>query len=80
VLCDFGAAFLYDRHECGALEALEVRAFGLLLSEIAQRLPAEEDSASAEVTGRLNRLASECTGPLPAERPMFNALAKRIVC
>ncbi|KAA8493967.1 Leucine-rich repeat-containing protein 57 [Porphyridium purpureum] len=49
VLCDFGASFFYDRLATGGstFETIEVKAYGLFLSELVERcLPAEKTLAS----------------------------------
>jgi hypothetical protein len=68
LLGDFGAASLYDVNDAAhaqALQRLEVRAFGCLLEELADR------SGDA---GDLRALAAACLDDVPSRRPGFAAL------
>ncbi|KAF8062034.1 Zadh2 [Scenedesmus sp. PABB004] len=72
VLCDFGAAFAYDGAAAGCFfEAMEVRAFGLLLADIAARLRGDGDGGAARGLGAL---VACCLDPAPARRPRFAEL------
>ncbi|MEO5933135.1 MAG: leucine-rich repeat-containing protein kinase family protein [Duganella sp.] len=71
LLGDFGAASFYDpaADEAAALQRLEVRAFGFLLEELAERCDAP---ASAQpVLARLGELRDACLHADGASRPMF---------
>ena len=68
-LSDFGAATVLTHLPATtrqALLALEVRAFGLLLQELAERLA---DAGGAHAPGPLLHLAQACAQPLPQARP-----------
>ncbi|WP_193210564.1 leucine-rich repeat-containing protein kinase family protein [Luteolibacter marinus] len=67
LLGDFGAATFHPENgaiPAGALEQLEVRAFGCLLEELADR-------CSGAVPAGLRRLQVQCLAASPAERPRF---------
>lgn len=71
LLGDFGAASFHPPGIAPQrLEQLEVRAFGCLLEELAERC---EDEAS-----ELHDLARRCLAPRPAERPLFAELAREL--
>lgn len=75
-LCDFGAAFTYTRGSTVgtvSFEALEVRAFGLLLEEMRQRT-----QLSAEEAARWAALAARCVDAAPSRRPSFHAIAAEL--
>ncbi|GBF96205.1 hypothetical protein Rsub_08750 [Raphidocelis subcapitata] len=67
VLCDFGASFCY-REEEGFWELMEVRAFGIFMSDVAARISASD--AATPAARRLGRLADRCAAP-GGERPRF---------
>lgn len=79
LLGDFGAACFYDPSDTDqalALERLEVRAFGHLLTELLDHCP---------VTGTqindfqvLRQLQQACLDPLPAQRPRFKCISKQL--
>ncbi|KAG2445258.1 hypothetical protein HYH02_008726 [Chlamydomonas schloesseri] len=46
-LCDFGASFSYDRGEQPFWEAMEVRAYGLMLKDVAERAAAPAPASAA---------------------------------
>ena len=71
LLGDFGAASFYDpaADEAAALQRLEVRAFGFLLEELAERCDAPA-SAQPALT-RLGDLRDACLHADGASRPMF---------
>ncbi|KQV85122.1 protein kinase [Massilia sp. Root351] len=73
LLGDFGAASFHEPGSplAGALERLEVRAFGCLLEELLQRC----DGAVPE---QLARLRDDCLQPAPALRPPFHEIAQRL--
>lgn len=56
---------------------MQVRAWGLFLKDVCDRLaaPTNGDSAAAEA---LKQMAEDCLQPVPADRPRFSKLAKTI--
>ncbi|WP_367870128.1 leucine-rich repeat-containing protein kinase family protein [Luteolibacter sp. Populi] len=71
LLGDFGAASFYpELLPAQALERIEARAFGCLLEELLDRC----DDATEEI----RELANDCLSPVPAERPLFSAIAERL--
>lgn len=68
LLSDFGAASFYPPG--GALQALEVRAFGILLLELL--------ALGAQAHGPLHAMAERCTQPDVALRPCFADLAAEL--
>lgn len=78
LLSDFGAATLLPQGQSGqrrALQALEVRAFGCLLDELA--LHAEYDGDHARVMDDFNVLAQACL-TLPADRPDMGEVVRQL--
>lgn len=71
LLGDFGAASFYDpaSPEALPLQRLEVRAFGFLLEELAERCDAPE--ASQPVLARLHQLRDACLDAESTARPLF---------
>lgn len=79
LLSDFGAATLLPQGQSGqrrALQALEVRAFGCLLDELA--LHAEYDGDHAGLMNEFNVLAQACLSPLPADRPDMGEVVRQL--
>ncbi|KAJ1630980.1 hypothetical protein T492DRAFT_592434 [Pavlovales sp. CCMP2436] len=86
-LSDFGAAFGYSSAR-GALpaqlERLEMRAFGLLISELAERLDevvpswADKGLRGRERQTRLRKLASRAANKVPSERPLFASVCAEL--
>lgn len=82
VLCDYGAAFAYSKNGAmaGVYEGHDVRAFGLLLRDMIERL--DVDFAGMETTldaqKQLLLLVQQCTTGLPAGRPRFNAITRKL--
>jgi Leucine rich repeat/Lipopolysaccharide kinase (Kdo/WaaP) family len=78
LLSDFGAAVLLPQNPPGlarALQALEVRAFGCLLEELASALDVTQgDSLRAMIVG----LSQACLHPDPAARPTLAELSNRL--
>ena len=74
VIGDFGAAAFYDPGEAmaQALLRIEVRAFGCLVEELAERC------ANAGVAASLRRLADDCLAPEVAGRPDFATIVERL--
>lgn len=81
VLCDFGAAFSYDRSDAAAgfWEAMEVRAFGLFMQGLMQRHVDSSSSGSrAGVAQQLHALVDTCLADDPAARPSFAVLQQQL--
>jgi hypothetical protein len=82
-LSDFGAATVLhtlDARTRHALLALEVRAFGLLLQELAERLAERlADAGGAPAPGPLLHLAQACTQPMPQARPPMGEVVAALV-
>jgi len=81
VLCDFGAAFCYDRPAAagGFWEAMQMRAFGLFMEGLMQQTV--EDSTNSSSSGgkqQLQALMDLCLSEQPAARPTFAALTQRL--
>ncbi|KAI8475016.1 MAG: hypothetical protein J3K34DRAFT_517665 [Monoraphidium minutum] len=75
VLCDFGASFCYREGE-ELWELMEVRAFGLLMSDVAERLDAA--AAATPAAARLRALAARCAAVGPG-RPRFAAVEAELL-
>ncbi len=75
LLGDFGAAALcppsYDR----ALQRIETRAFGILVTELLGRVPRRDHSALAQA---LAEIAHECMQPNASQRPLLAEVATRL--
>ncbi|WP_042304643.1 leucine-rich repeat-containing protein kinase family protein [Paraburkholderia terrae] len=77
LLGDFGAASCHDiddRARALALERIEVRAFGCLLEELAQRLAGEADDLAAGFDG----LIEDCFRERVEMRPSFDEIVERL--
>ena len=77
-VCDSGAAFI---HEQGSprgqqYERLEVRAYGAMLEEVAQRVAG--GTTNSKVAAALLELSKKCMGPLDA-RPSFKEAEEAVV-
>lgn len=72
-LCDFGAAFFYDREAAAAagvdFERQEVRALGLLIADCAARGGGD----------LLASLGARCVSDDAASRPSFDELARELL-
>lgn len=80
LLGDFGAASFYptdDSALSGALEAIEVRAFGCLLEDLLAHCHLEA-SSQQEGGDRLHQLQQDCLHPIPSNRPRFTTLCDRL--
>jgi len=78
-LGDFGAAFHYGASNTGggsAYEAIEARAYGILLKELLERYDGTGDGSSALPDVR--SVSEACVGPA-AGRPRFGDIAQRLV-
>ena len=76
VLGDFGAACFHatdDSQQSRALQRIEVRAFGILLSELLQRI---DSGLSDQRQDMLENLHKRCTQPQVLERPGFAEVLK----
>lgn len=81
-LCDFGAAFFYDRTDVDApaFELQEVRAFGILLLEFldrASRSEPPEDATADKAYRALQTLGKACKSDVQA-RPCFETVTKEL--
>jgi len=82
-LFDFGAAFFYPPECASLIEAVEVRAFGLLLQDLvnffhASPAAGDEDEATAAAVAYLRAVAEACAKRAPAQRPSFAAVAQAL--
>ncbi|SNC60456.1 serine/threonine protein kinase [Hymenobacter gelipurpurascens] len=76
LLGDFGAACFFDVHQpkvAYALQRLEVRAFGCLLEELLERMP-----AAGVATVHLQALQQRCVAPRPETRPLFAEIQQEL--
>jgi serine/threonine protein kinase len=73
-LCDFGASFSYDTTKQAFFQAMEVRAYGLMLRDVADRCSTSGGSDRAAIVPALRALAVRCADSLPSERPSFGTL------
>lgn len=80
VLCDFGAAFCYNRGAAGAFwEAMEVRAFGLFMQGLLQGTCSSSSSPEGtEALQQLQALVRQCTADSPADRPSFADIQRQL--
>lgn len=79
LLGDFGAASFHDvadRARAHALERIEVRAFGCLLEELAQRLAGGADAD--EHAAALDALRAACLDEQVERRPSFDDIVERL--
>lgn len=78
VIVDFGAASFYPHGDVShaALERLEVRAFGCLLEELAERI--EQDLLPNARQKPLADLIAACLCDLPEKRPLFAEIEQRL--
>jgi serine/threonine protein kinase len=77
LLGDFGAASFHDIDDCAlahALERIEVRAFGCLLEELAQRQAAEANDRAAG----LDALIEDCFCEHVETRPSFDEIVEQL--
>jgi hypothetical protein len=85
VLCDFGAAFCYDRAAGGFWEAMEVRAFGLFMQGLCAQVDGEGSAGSRSSGGsgsvcleQLQALVQKCLAEEPSQRPTFAELQQQL--
>jgi serine/threonine protein kinase len=80
LLGDFGAASFHatqDNLESRALQRIEVRAFGVLLGELLERI----DSGLSDADRlRLDALQQRCCQPDVLMRPGFNEILQQLSC
>lgn len=74
LLGDFGAAAFYPSHYGNDLQRLEVRAFGILVTELLDCVSADDSS----ITQALAALAHDCTQPIVSQRPLFAEVGSRL--
>ena len=77
LLGDFGAASFHDAADCAraqALERIEVRAFGCLLEELAQRLAGQ----AGEHAAGFEALIADCLSEHVEMRPSFDEIVERL--
>lgn len=79
-LCDYGASFPYHKGGPVPYEAHEVRAYGLMLGDMVQRLDIGFEGMEALLAAQreLLSLVQQCTGGPPARRPTFGAVGRRL--
>ncbi|MNZ32763.1 3-deoxy-D-manno-octulosonic-acid kinase [compost metagenome] len=78
LLGDFGAASFHgisDSLESRALQRIEVRAFGVLLGELLERV---DSGFSAEQRGALEDLERRCCQPQVLARPGFSEVVRQL--
>lgn len=73
VLCDYGASFFYNRDTSPPWEAVEVRAFGLLLKDLVERYEGD-----ARVLSQLQVLTHACCYGSTDTRPGFDAICRDV--
>ena len=88
VLCDFGAAFCFDLTGAAFWQAMECRAFGLLVADIASHTCRDGGDGSssgcragqggAGVAGVLHSLAVRCLAEDVAARPPFAVVERQL--
>lgn len=84
LLMDFGASFVHPdvmSDEFVSLQLLEVRAFGCLLEELLQKVPALEFTSNRyeELSATLMFLCAACTSPEVAARPTFENICATLL-
>lgn len=80
LLGDFGAASFYapgDPGTSGALQRLEVRAYGCLLEELLERC--DWLDSQVDVAARLVELKDNCLSEAIESRPLFDEIAARVL-
>ncbi|KAL4442982.1 hypothetical protein ABPG77_008473 [Micractinium sp. CCAP 211/92] len=79
-LCDYGASFPYHKGGPVPYEAHEVRAYGLMLNDMVQRLDIGFEGMEALLSAQreLLSLVQQCIGGKPAQRPTFGAVGRRL--
>jgi tRNA A-37 threonylcarbamoyl transferase component Bud32 len=82
VLCDFGAAFCYDREAAGGFwEAMEVRAFGLFMQGLVEHVRDSSDGSdgsSEQRQQRLREVLAACLAARGADRPTCAQLEQQL--
>lgn len=79
-LCDYGASFPYHKGGPVPYEAHEVRAFGLMLADMVQRMDIAFQGMEAllEAQRELLALVQACIGAPAVKRPTFGAVGRRL--
>lgn len=76
VLCDFGAAYCYDRATSdGFWECMEVRAFGLIMKDVVDRTTGGSDL----VKQQLQELVDGCLAANASDRPEFYDVESKLL-
>jgi len=75
VLCDFGAAFCYAKNGF-QYEAYEIRAFGLFLKDLVERLTPSSSLREEQVEMELKALVSACIQTVTSERQRFSEVLR----
>jgi len=81
-LSDFGAACDYSnlpKTDRDNFERIEVRAFGILLSELLERAKIAASVSDNNFLARLRDLAARCTGKEVLGRPSFERVVSEVV-
>lgn len=76
VLCDYGASFFYPLDTDVPYEAQEVRAFGLFLNDIVNRLASPQSTPDIQVRDELSGLVESCTNIAAQHRPKFEEVLR----
>ncbi|KAL4857990.1 Plant intracellular Ras-group-related LRR protein 5 [Chlorella vulgaris] len=79
-LCDYGASFAYHKGGAVPYEAQEVRAFGLMLADMVQRLDIDFKGMDQVLKAQqdLLSLVQQCVSGPPIRRPTFGAVRRRL--
>lgn len=78
VICDYGASFCYSPYGLIPYEAHEVRAFGLFLKDLVDRMETSPAAPSKETRHRLEALVSSCTGGRATGRLTFEHVVQEL--
>ncbi|KAI8113653.1 hypothetical protein M9435_003648 [Picochlorum sp. BPE23] len=82
ILCDYGAAFAYQRSnkQHGLFELHDVRAFGLLVRDLIERVDISfaDMETAIDCQKQLLIISQQCLAVDPHKRPTFAALARKI--
>ncbi len=75
MLCDFGAATVYDRRSMSDAwrEKIDVLGYGRMVEELVSLLEPRE-AIHGETTASLTNLVRRCTNETPADRPSFSEI------
>ena len=82
ILCDYGASFIYKKGEPShaSFEAQEVRAFGLLVRDLVERIDIEFENmeVALDCQKQLLMIIQQCLSSNPSKRPLFSVLARKL--